>query len=402
MFTEFFYTLRRQGVPISLTEWITLQEALATGLNGTSLTSFYFLARAVLVKTETQYDRFDLAFQEYFEGIETDEKLLEQLEEWLANSLPARAFSKEEREQLLKELGFPDWDALREALEERLRTQKGPHHGGGRWIGTRGTAQFGNSGFNLGGVRLGGEFYALSAVKVAGERRYKAYRSDITLGVRQFEAALRRLRHFTTRIEGPKSELDLAATIDSTCGNGGHLKLEWTRPRQNTVKLLVLMDVGGSMSPYAKLCSRLFSAVHKMSHFKKLKFYYFHNCIYEYLFHDSNCDPDRSDNTEQILNTLASDHKIIIIGDAVMASSELLMRGGNIFWDLANERPGIAWLEQIAKQFHYSVWLNPIPQERWKTIYGHQTLTKIREVFPMYELTLDGIEQAMKRLMARK
>ncbi len=402
MFTNFFYQLRREGVPVSITEWMTLMEALNVGLAKSSLSGFYYLARAVLVKSESHFDQYDLAFQRYFQGIETPEQLLDQVSKWMENPLPAKMFSEEERNALLNKLGMPDWESLKAALEERLRTQDGPHHGGGNWIGTGGTSQFGHSGFHPGGIRIGGESHGQSAVKVAAERNYRDYRSDKTLGVRQFEVALRRLRQFSTRLDGAKDQLDLDGTIDETCQNAGRLKLVWTRPRKNTVKVIVLMDVGGSMAPYAKICSQLFSAVHKSSHFKDLKFYYFHNCIYDLLYLDASSNPSKAVKTEDVMRSLNMDYKVVIIGDAAMAPSELMMIDGNIFWDLGNEEPGIRWLDRLAKKFPYNVWLNPIPEKHWERVHGYQTIKMVRDIFPMYELTLEGLDEALKKLMVRK
>ena len=402
MYTSFFYQLRREGVPVSITEWMTLMEALSAGLAESSLTGFYYLARAVLVKSESHFDQYDLAFQTYFQGIDTPGQLLDQVSQWLAKPIPAKMFSEEERNDLLRKLGLPDWESLKAALEERLRKQDAPHHGGNTWIGTGGTSQFGHSGFHPGGVRIGGESHGQSAVKVASERNYRDYRSDTTLGVRQFEVALRRLRQFSTRLEGVKDQLDLEDTINETCKNAGQLKLVWTRPRKNSVKVIVLMDAGGSMVPYAKICSQLFSAVHKSSHFKDLKFYYFHNCIYDHLYLTASCNPRKAVKTMDILRSLNSDYKIIIIGDAAMAPSELMMSDGNIFWDLGNEEPGITWLQRIAKKFPYNVWLNPTPEKYWDRVHGYQTLKMVRDIFPMYELTLEGLDMAIKKLMVRK
>ncbi|WP_088186341.1 VWA domain-containing protein [Desulfosporosinus sp. FKA] len=402
MFTNFFYQLRQEGIPVSLTEWMTLMEALSIGLANSSLSGFYYLARAILVKSESHFDQYDLAFQRYFQGIETPEQLSEQVSQWLANPLPEKLFSEEERNELLKKLGLPDWESLRAALEERLRIQDGPHHGGNTWIGTGGTSPFGHSGFHPGGVRIGGKSHGQSAVKVAAERNYKEYRRDETLGVRQFELALRGLRQFSTRLEGSKDQLDLDATIDETCKNAGQLKLIWTRPRKNSVKVIVLMDAGGSMVPYARICSQLFSAVHKSSHFKDLKFYYFHNCIYDLLYLDASCNPRKAIKTEDILQSLHSDYKVLLIGDAAMAPSELLMSDGNIFWDIGNTEPGITWLKRLSQKFPYHVWLNPIPMAYWERGHGYQSIKMVQEIFPMYELTLDGLDQAIKKLMVRK
>lgn len=377
-------------------------EALSQGLAGSSLAGFYYLARAVLVKSESHFDQYDLAFQKYFRGIETPEQLLDQVSEWLKNPLPAKMFSEEERNEILKKLGLPNWENLKEALEERLRKQDSPHHGGNTWIGTGGTSPFGHSGFHPGGIRIGGESYGQSAVKVASERNYRDYRKDKTLGVRQFKVALRKLRQFSTRVDGAKDQLDLEDTIAETCKNGGQLKLVWTRPRKNAVKLMVLMDSGGSMAPYADICSRLFSAVHKSSHFKDLKFYYFHNCFYELLYLDPSCSPRRAVKTYDVLHSLSPDYKVIIIGDAAMAPSELTMIDGNIFWDVSNEEPGFTWLQRFSKTFPYNVWLNPIPEKYWERVHGYYTIKMVRSIYPMYELTLDGLDQAIKKLMVRK
>lgn len=402
MYTNFFYSLRREGVAVSITEWMTLMEALSVGLAESSLSGFYYLARAVLVKSESHFDQYDLAFQKYFQGIDSPEQLLDQVSQWLENPLPLKMFSEEERNELLSKLGLPDWESLKAALEERMRKQDGPHHGGNTWIGTGGTSAFGHSGFHPGGVRIGGESHGQSAVKVASERKYQDYRFDETLGVRQFEVALRRLRQFSTRLDGVKDLLDLDETIDETCKNAGRLKLVWTRPRKNSVKVIVLMDVGGSMTPYAKICSQLFSAVHKSSHFKDLKFYYFHNCIYDRLYLDASNNPRKAVKTEDILRSLSSDYKVVLIGDAAMAPSELMMRDGNIFWDLSNEEPGITWLQRIAKKFPYNVWLNPLPEKYWDQVHGSQTLTMVRAIFPMFELTIEGLDRAIKKLMVLK
>lgn len=402
MFVDFFFALRAEGVPVTILEWMTLMEALYMGMAGASLTRFYHLARSVLVKSETYYDQYDVAFGRYFRGIEAPSELLEQVSEWLSNPLPPYLFSEAERDELLDKLGEPDWEKLRAALEERLRTQDSPHHGGSRWIGTGGTSPFGHSGYHPGGVRIGGESYGRSAVKVASERNYAGYRGDETLGIRQFEMALRKLRQFSTRIDGPKDELDLDATIDETCRNAGSLKLVWTRPRKNTVKLIVLMDIGGSMYPYANICSQLFSAVHKASHFKDIRFYYFHNCVYDFVYEDAALGSRRTVKTTDLMNMFDSDYKVILVGDATMAPSELLMQNGIIYWDMSNEEPGLTWLQRIAGRFPYSVWLNPISEKDWGDAYGSRTIKIVREVFPMFELTLEGLDLAVKKLMVRR
>jgi len=399
VFVNFFYELKRTGVPVSLTEWMTLMEALSKGLAFSSLSGFYYLARAVLVKSEAHFDSYDIAFQNYFKGIETPVNVLEQALEWLKDALPPYMVSPEERKL------FQEWDLdkLRRELEERLRTQDGQHHGGSKWIGTGGRSPFGFGGYHPAGVRIGGESLNHSAVKVAAERRYRGYRSDETLGVRQFEVALRKLRQLTSRTEGEKDVLDLDGTIDATCRNAGRLELVWDRSRKNTMKVVLVMDSGGSMDPYIDLCSQLFSAVNRSTHFKDLKFYYFHNCIYENMYVDPACISRYAVKTYDVLRNLDPEYRLIIVGDASMAPSELTMIGGAIDWNNMDNEPGLVWLERIVKHFPHAVWLNPIPSQWWepRLYYGAYTISLVRKLFPMFELTLDGLEQAIKQLKAR-
>ena len=407
MFTNFFFALRKEGVPVTIVEWMTFMEALYMGLVDSNLSRFYCMARSILVKSETHFDQYDLAFQRYFEGIEeTPADLYEQVYKWVEKPIAPRLFTEEERKALLAMLGEPDMEKMRADLEKRLQTQKDEHHGGTRMIGTGGTSAFGHSGFQdnpkLATIRIGGESHGRIAVKVSAERNFKGYRTDETIGIRQFEMALRRLRQFSTRLDGPKDELDLNETIDATCRNAGALKIVWNRPRKNTVKLLVLMDEGGSMSYHANICSRLFSAVHKSTHFKDIRFFYFHNCIYDYLYDDALSYRRATIRTQDVLNQFGSDYKVILVGDASMSPAELLIPHGIITWEHTNEEPGLTWLERVAKKFPYSVWLNPIKEKNWSPPDGAQSIQYIRKVFPMYELTVEGLEKAIKKLMIRK
>lgn len=402
MFADFFYLLRAHGVPVSLTEWMTLMEALARGMAFSSLSGFYFLARACLVKSEAHYDQYDQAFQQYFHGIETPDHIAEEVLRWLQNPLPPLKLSPEEMQRLREQMGEVNLEELQRQFLERLREQKEEHHGGHKWIGTGGTSPFGHSGFHPGGIRVGGESLNRSAVKVAAERRYKDYRHDATLGVRQFEVALRRLRQFTMRDDGPADELDLDATIEETGKNAGNLKLVWRRSRKNSIRVALCLDVGGSMYPYMNLVSQLFTAVHRASHFKSLHLYYFHNCIYDHLYLDATCHPRHAVETREVLRTLDRETKLILVGDASMAPSELLMKDGIIWWGMTNDEPGIVWLRRLADHFRHAVWLNPIPAAQWKTAYGAETLHLIAEVFPMFELTVDGLGEAVKKLLVRK
>lgn len=402
MFVNFFYLLKKEGVPVSITEWLTLMEALNNGMAASSLTSFYYLARSILVKSETHFDKYDIAFQKYFEGIETPATISDQVMKWLENALPPRNEVIDLEARLKYQLGKLNLDELKKMFEERLNEQKSEHHGGSKWIGTGGTSPFGHSGYHPGGIRVGGESRSRSAVKVAGERKYREFRGDETLGVRQFAMALRKLRQITTRLEGPKDHLDLDSTISETCKNAGRLKLVWTRPTKNDVKILLLMDSGGSMGPYYRLCNQLFTAVNQSSHFKAMKVYYFHNCVYDHIFLDATCNYKNSIKTEDFLRTHNSDFKLILLGDASMAPTELMHVDGIIYWGATNDEPGITWLERLARHFPHNAWLNPIPESNWEYSEGSYTIKMIKNVFPMFELTVDGLEQAVKKLKVRQ
>jgi len=398
MFINFFYLLKAYGVPVAITEWMMLMEALARGMSFSSLTGFYHLGRAVLVKSETYYDRYDLAFYNYFQGIETPVELMEKVLQWLEKALPPRHISPEER------LKFQEWDLdqLRQQLEQRLKEQKGEHHGGSNWIGTGGSSPFGHSGYHPAGVRIGGESVNKSAVQVAAQRNFRSFRTDATLGVRQFEIALRKLRQLSSKVEGLREELDLDETVRETGNKGGLLQLVWTRGRKNMVKVALVMDSGGSMDPYMRICSQLFTAMNRSSHFKDLRFFFFHNCIYQHLYLNPSCHIKSAIRTEDFLHMLTPDYKVILLGDASMAPSELTMPGGAIDWSYNNDEPGITWLRRIAAHFDHTVWLNPIPASFWDRTIGSYTISAIRDVFPMYELTVEGLDGAIKKLKVRK
>jgi uncharacterized protein len=398
MFINFFYMLKAHGVPVAITEWMMLMEALGRGMAMSSLTGFYHLARAVLVKSETHYDRYDLAFYSYFRGIETPLELTEKVLHWLEKALPPRHISAAERRQ------FEEWDLddLRRRLEQRLREQKGQHHGGDKWIGTGGTSPFGHSGYHPAGIRIGGESVNKSAVKVAAQRNFRGFRADAAIGVRQFEVALRRLRQLSSKVEGPREELDIDETVRETGDKGGLLRLVWTRGRKNTVKVALVMDSGGSMDPYMRTCSQLFTAMNRSSHFKDLRFFYFHNCVYQHIYLDPSCHLKSAVKTDDFLRMLGPDYKLIMLGDASMAPSELTMPGGSIDWSYTNDEPGIEWLRRIASHFDHTVWLNPIPAPYWDSVTGSYTISMVRNVFPMFELTVEGLEGAIKKLKMRK
>jgi len=389
MFTDFFYTLKKTKAPVSITEWMTLMEALSRGYIS-NLNDFYYLARAILVKSESYYDQYDIAFQEYFRGIEAPAEILEQVISWLKDPINRLLLSEEERAKLDK----MDLDELLKELEKRLREQTGQHDGGAYWIGRGGISPFGNSGQNPAGIRIGEASGGRSAIKIAEARQFRNYRSDLTLDVRQIGLALKGLRRLN--YVGPEDELDLDKTIDTTCRNAGEIDLVWKRSRKNTVKLLLLMDVGGSMEPFHYLCSQLFSAAHASSHFKDFQYYYFHNCIYDLVYKDI----ERRDglSIDHLLRTLEPDYKVILVGDAAMAPSELMDRFGEIYYYSRYQKPGIARLKQVAQHFTHCVWLNPDPPRHWNQI----TVITIRKLFPMFELTLDGLRQAVRKLVVKR
>jgi uncharacterized protein len=389
MFTDFFYALKEQKVPVSVTEWMTLMEAMSRGYIR-NLDEFYFLARAILVKSEAYFDHYDVAFQAYFNGIETPPEISDDIWNWLKESLermgppPDRSgqFDNMDLEQLMKE------------FEKRLQEQTEQHDGGHKWIGRGGSSPFGHSGYHPAGVRVGGESRGRHAVKIASERRFRNYRNDLTLDVRQIKLALKGLRQLT-RI-GPEDELDVDETIEATADNAGEIELVWQRRRKNSVKVLLLMDVGGSMEQFALLCSQLFSAAHSSSHFKDFRYYYFHNCIYDKVYQDM--ERQEAVSTDHLLRTLEPDYKVLLVGDARMGPWELTARWGAISYYESNEIPGAVWLKRLSDHFTHRVWLNPDEERFWT----HPTVQLIGKLFPMYPLSLDGLGQAVRKLVVKK
>jgi len=402
VFVEFFLLLRARKIPVALTEWLTLTEALSRGMALSSLSAFYSLARATLVKSEAYFDQYDQAFQEAFQGVETPAEIHDEVWKWLEDGAHLSGLTESERAAL--EAGFAGLDLaeLRRLFEERLREQEEAHHGGSHWIGTGGRSPFGHSGFHPGGLRIGGESMGRSAVKVAAERRYRGYRTDAAVGVRQLETALRRLRQLSSKNEGPLDELDLDGTINKTADHAGALSLVWRRPRRNQTRVLLLMDAGGSMHAHIGACNRLFTAVDRATHLKDLRRYYFHNCVYDDLYLDATCHPRNSIPTARVLQELSPDYKVVIVGDASMAPSELLEPNGIIWWSASNDEPGIEWLRRINRHFHRVVWLNPVSERSWESIYGRDTIAIVRSIFPMFELTVDGFTAAVRNLMVRR
>jgi hypothetical protein len=387
MFIGFFFHLRAMGLKVGLTEWLAVTEALARGHDRASLPVFYHLARALLVKREGQYDLYDRAFASWFGGLEEQYALDEEVLKWLMDPVLPRELTDEEKKQLTA----MDLDSLKAAFEERLREQKERHDGGNRFVGTGGTSPFGSGGQNPAGVRVGSGGGGRSAVQVAEERRFENLRGDHVLDTRQIGAALRRLRKLA-RDTGPE-ELDIDETIDKSSRNGGEIDLVMRPPRKNRVKLLLLMDVGGSMDPYANLCERLFSAAHQASHFAAFQHYFFHNCVYDRLYTDIH--RYQGPRTDDVLKQLDHTWTIVLVGDAWMGPYELTHEGGSIYWGRTDERTsGLEWLKRIARIPKASAWLNPEPKRIWNA----PTVSMIRKVFPMFELTLDGIGAAVDHL----
>ena len=377
--------------------------ALAAGLAVNDLDRFYSLARAVLVKSETYFDQYDQAFLAAFEGIETPAEIADEVWEWLDDPLAFPGLTDEERRRLVEALGDVDLEALRRLFEERLAEQTEAHHGGSRWVGTGGTSPFGHDGVHPGGIRVGGESRSRTAVKVAAERRYRGYRTDVEVGTRQFELALRRLRQLSSRNEGVPDELDLDETIDETADNAGRLSLVWRKSRKNAVKVLLLMDVGGSMDPYARLCSNLFTAANRSSHFKDLRFYYFHNCVYDWLYTDARLSrPHRrrhQPRPARAVRRLQAHHGRRRRHGEQRAA--LALRHHLVGRDERGRRAS-SGSGACARHFDHSVWLNTIPADEWDRAYGTTTIRLIREVFPMFELTVDGLTAAIKKLMVAR
>ena len=402
MFTNFFYTCKAKGLNITLSEWLTLQQALDQGLAGSSLTQFYYLARMILVKSETDFDKFDMAFEETFKGIQSENEISKNMMRWFDKSELIDMVDEEDRFRMNEQDGLfhnLDKDEVEAKFKERLRDQDSEHNGGSFWIGSMGKTSFGNAGGNMGGIRVGGQTGYQSAFQVIGARKYKDFRDDRMLDNRQFQLAFRKLRQFSTKLDIPKTELDIDGTIDKTCNNGGCLQIVMDKPRKNAVKLLLLMDSGGTMIPFSSLLNELFQAVHKSNHYKDVKTYYFHNCIYSKLYKTPECENGEWIDTEWMFRNLDSDYKVIIVGDAAMAPEELYSTTGN-YRGPNGGLSGWDWLLLMKRHYKKIVWLNP------KMAPGNapwrEAETAIKGLFPMYKLTVDGLNQAMIKLMLNK
>jgi uncharacterized protein with von Willebrand factor type A (vWA) domain len=388
MFINFFLELRQAKVPVSLREYLTLLEAMKQNLAAYRVDDFYYLSRAALVKDERNLDKFDRVFGHHFKGLETiGDAGVEIPEEWL-RKLAEKLLTADE----LKKLQALGWDKLMEELQKRLAEQKGRHQGGSKWIGTAGTSPFGAYGSHPEGIRIGQDKNRNNrAVKVWDKREFKNLDDRVEIGTRNIKIALRRLRRFAR--EGAAEELDLDDTIRSTARNAGWLDIKLVPERHNAVKVLLLMDIGGSMDGHVRTCEELFSAAR--AEFKHLEFFYFHNCPYEALWRDAWRRQVEKTPTMQVLHTYDASYKLIFVGDASMSPYEIVQPGGSVeHW---NEEAGEAWIRRLLVTYPKSVWLNPVPERYWE---GTPSIHLVHELMEgrMFPLTLDGLDRAMRRL----
>ena len=398
MFASFFYLLRQRGLDVSLNEWLTLLQGMEQGLHRSSLTGFYQLCRAVLVKSEAEYDRFDQVFLEFFKDVPWQGELPEEVLQWLEH--PKEDLGETVRR--LRDLGLPEesLEELLRRLEERLKEQTEEHNGGNYWVGTQGRTPWGNSGWHPGGIRIGGQGRHRTAMTVAGQRKYRDFRKDNTLDTRQFQMAFRLLRQLSVQADSNEKVLDVDGTIRDTCDNAGTLKVRYKNPRKNAVKVLLLMDSGGSMEYYAGLCSMLFQAATKSNNFKELHTYYFHNCVYSEVYTHPGLRWDSVVPTEWLLQNYDASYKVIIVGDGAMSPYEL--REPRYDWEKRTYGDsGLAWLERLRRHYPYLIWLNPEPMPA-RPDYWSQTHWQLAQIFHMYDLSAEGLEQGMKRLMVRR
>ncbi|MFZ9639677.1 MAG: vWA domain-containing protein [Hylemonella sp.] len=393
MLIDFFYTLRAAKLPVSVKEYLTLLEAMQADVVGPrnpeacSLDDFYHLSRTTLVKDEKHYDKFDRAFSAYFKGVEMLADFSKEIPaDWLRQELQ-RLLSDEKKANAPK----LDWDELMETLKKRLEEQKGRHEGGSKWIGTGGTSPFGHGGYNPQGIRIGGKGGNKSAVKVWDQRAYQDYDDSQELGTRNIKVALRRLRRFAR--EGHELELDLPDTIRATAANAGYLDIKMVPERHNNVKVLLLMDVGGTMDEHIARVEELFSAT--KTEFKHMEFYYFHNCVYDFMWKNNRRRYAEKFPTWDIIRKYNKDYKLIFVGDATMSPYEILQPGGSVEYN--NEEAGAEWLQRLTHAFPRFVWINPEPQGVWQY---RQSIAIVQQLMGqrMFPLTLKGIEEAMRLL----
>lgn len=395
MFLDLFYGLRAEGVPLSIHEWKTFLRALEAGLHGVSLLRFYHLGRACLVKSETYFDAYDRVFARVFKGVEGafGEQVTAEILDWLRTPKNFPNLSPEE----LAALERLSQDELMRRFLETLEKQTERHDGGDRWVGTGGRSPFGHGGQHPTGVRVGGPGVSRSAMKVAEQRLFRDYRTDRILDIRSLKVSLRRLRQLTRT--GEATELDLDETIDETCRNAGEIELVFRPPRRNNVRLLLLMDVGGTMDPFLEPVSQLLTALHEDHGLREFQPYYFHNCVYDHVYRTARMTRTDAVPMADVLRRLDPRWKVALIGDGAMHPAELLDNYGGIDPRMTTETPGVVWLQRIAGHFRRSVWINPEPAAQWER---WQTTRVVRRLFPMFPLTVDGVTEAMRALVGAR
>ncbi|MBB3183395.1 hypothetical protein FHR95_000936 [Halomonas fontilapidosi] len=390
MFISLFETLKRHGVPVSLRELLDLHAVAERGVVFADIEAFYRIARTVMVKDERHFDRFDRAFTAWFEGLENMDAAIEALipDDWLRREFE-KQLSEEEKARIESLGGL---EQLLETFKQRLEEQQERHAGGNKWIGTGGTSPFGAYGYNPEGIRIGQDGSRhRRAVKVWDERRFRDYDDSLELGTRNIKMALRRLRKFAR--QGAAEEFDVDATIRETARDAGLLNVRMRPERHNAVKVLLLLDVGGSMDDHIRTCEELFSAAR--SEFKHLEPYYFHNCLYEGLWRDNSRRHHERIATMDVLHTYGDDYQVVIVGDAAMSPYEITHPGGSV--EHFNDEPGAVWLKRLVDTFPHLAWLNPMPERAWE--FTHSTAL-IRQLIDsrMYPMTLAGLEDAMREL----
>jgi uncharacterized protein with von Willebrand factor type A (vWA) domain len=387
VFVPFLYELRDRGVKVGAQEALSLAQALGLGLHKGTLDGFYEVARALCVHREQDLDAFDRAFAHHFRGVPDEAlALTDELLQWLEQPKAKRQLTELEQE-LLERLDLVE---ARERLRKRLAEQRERHDRGNRWVGTAGTSPHGSAGLHPTGIKVGDAPGGRGALEIASERHFRDLRSDVTLDTRQIEVALRRLRAFVR--EGALDELDVEATIDKTARNAGELEISLRPPRRSNLRVLLLLDVGGSMDPHADVCERLFSAAKRATHFKELRTYYFHNCVYGRVYEGAGLI--RGVPVLHLLQDCDPSWRLIVVGDALMSPWELQSSGSRWSFSEDSGAPGVAWLSHLAQHFRHAAWLNPEPRAAW---YG--TAEVIRRVFPMYRMTQDGLLEAVQHLM---
>ena len=404
MFTPFFYLLRAHGLNITTHEWLTFLDGLSDGLHHSTMNGFYQLGLATLCKSESDYDRFQQAFSEYFYDAEvhtaTGEiraEITQELLNWLND--PKVLYERFTRDDVTEEMLNRTQEEIERMLRERLKEQRCEHNGGNYWIGTHGISPFGNDGYNPNGIRVGGVSKDRAALRVAGERTYRDFRDDNMLDIRQFQMAFRRLCHYSDQ-NGQEEEFDVDRTIHDTCQKAGILQIRYKKPRRNTIKVLLLIDSGGSMDYHSQICSQLFQAASRSNRFKELRVYYFHNCPKVYLYTNPTLEKQYRVPMEKVLRECDKDFKVLLLGDATMDIDDLVRPP---FFETTENKgyTGVDWLNCILRRYAHAAWLNPRPTTR-PVIFGKESYYLLYKMFDMYPLTIAGLESALKKLMVRE